>query len=195
MPSFRMQDSPDKSENDQEALRQLQQVVHSPHDVLHPRETFIADFGRHPPVVTYIPQGSSDSRPVDSALAQAVAEPLFFFVFLDVDLEDAFTQLANPIFGIAVLDDIADIKVRADPWAVEVVDVPGELKRAKEELVPDVFDRDLDAVLLGIGKQLTDALLVSVCRRRGSRPLCLRPRGPTEPSCLRMICNRRIPGG
>ena len=76
-----------------------------------------------------------------------------------MDLEDSLAQLADPFLGIAELDDVADVEVSADPRALELVDVAGKLERAEQELVPDLFDRDLDAVLLGVGDQLADVLL------------------------------------
>ena len=73
-----------------------------------------ADFGGDPALVADVDQGLADGRPVDLSLAELVVEPLGLGVFLDVDLEDPLAQLANPLLGIAVLDDVADVEVGAD---------------------------------------------------------------------------------
>ena len=128
-------------------------------DVFHRLEIAKADFRGDPALVADVAQGRSDGGPVDLALAQAVIEPLLLLVFLDVHLEDPLAQLADPFLGIAELDDVADVEVSADPRALELVDVAGKLERAEQELVPDLFDRDLDAVCLGVGDQLADVFL------------------------------------
>src|SRR5262249_41640821 len=80
-------------------------------------------------------------------------------VFLDVNFEDPLAQLPDPLFGVAELDDVTDIEIRTDPGTIKFVDVPCELDRAEQELVPDLFDGNLDPVLLRIGDELSDICL------------------------------------
>src|SRR5258708_37119912 len=66
--------------------------------------------------------------PFDFALAQR--HPLAHFSLLelevlDVELHDALAERANPVLRVAGNHHVADIEVRADPRALELVDVPG----------------------------------------------------------------------
>ena len=47
---------------------------------------------------------------------------------LDVELDDALAEGANPILRVAVEDDVADVEVGADGGGVELVEVAGELE-------------------------------------------------------------------
>ena len=138
---------------------QLQQLVHPPDDVLHGGQIAVADLGGDPALVADVDQRLAHGRPVDLALAELVVEPLRLGVFLDVDLEDPLAQLADPLLGVAELDDVADVEIGTDRGTAELVDVAGELDGAQEELVPDLLDGDLDPGLLGVGDELADVLL------------------------------------
>lgn len=86
-----------------------------------------------------------------------------------MDLENPLARLANPLLRIVVLDDVADVEIVvdveivagveiiADRRALKRVNKPDEFGSAEQELVPDFFDGDLDAVLLSIGDELADA--------------------------------------
>ena len=139
---------------------ELQHLVHATDDVFHGVQIAEGNFRGDPAVVAGVLQGTSDRRPIDfSAFAQAVVEPFVLGVFLDVNLEDPLPQLTDPFLRVAELDDIADVEVSADPGALELIDVTGKLDRTEQELVPDLFNGDLDPVRLGVGDQLADLLL------------------------------------
>src|SRR5690606_5086246 len=75
---------------------------------------------------------------------------------LDVELQNAVTEHFNPVLGPAVVDDVANVEIPPDPRTLKLVDVPRGLQRAKKEVVPDVFDRNLYSFLLGQRKNLAD---------------------------------------
>ena len=73
-----------------------------------------------------------------------------------MNLGDPRPEFPDPLLGIAVFHDVADVEIRLDPRALEAVDVVGEFDRAEEELVPNFLDREDDAFLLGVGNQALD---------------------------------------
>src|SRR2546421_9131382 len=59
---------------------------------------------------------------------------------LQVNLDNARPQGADPVLRERIDDDVADVEVRADPWRIELVDIPRELQWTQQKLVPDLFD-------------------------------------------------------
>src|SRR6266513_3068112 len=101
-------------------------------------------------------------RPVDFALAQR--HPLGHLAFLelevlDVELDDALAQRANPVLRISGDHHVADIEIGADPRALEIVDIPGHFERAEQKLVPDLFNADDHLQFLGHGNELANLCL------------------------------------
>src|SRR5438105_3182450 len=63
-------------------------------------------------------------------------------VFLDMQLLDSFSERANPLFGPAVRDDIADIEMPADVRGIKLVHVTNRFERTQQKMVPNIFDGD-----------------------------------------------------
>src|SRR5204863_462747 len=108
-----------------------------------------------------LPEGLAHRGPVHVAIAEvhpgvAVLRALEIF---EVDLDDGFAQGANPVLGIAVQHDIADIEPGPDPRAVKFADVLGHFERTEQEPVPDFLDRDDDLELLRQREEVADLRL------------------------------------
>ena len=69
-------------------------------------------------------------------------------VILHVNALDPRPERQDPILRIAVLHHVADIEMRLQPRAVELVDERAHFERAEQELVPDVFRREAAPWLL-----------------------------------------------
>src|SRR2546421_12765776 len=104
-------------------------------------------------MVAYIVERFHDRGPIVVAFevfdGETGGEAVFFHslaaVFLHVKLVDAFAQDANPLLGPAEINDVAYIKVPGGGGAVQFVHEPGRLKRTEQEMVPSVFNGELDA--------------------------------------------------
>src|SRR5581483_7141669 len=73
--------------------------------------------------------------------------------------DDALAERANPLLREAVHHHVADIEVSPDPGTLEFIHISDELRRAEQELVPDLFDRDDDAELLRKRDEFANLLL------------------------------------
>jgi len=76
-----------------------------------------------------------------------------------VDLADPVAQDLDPVLRPAPANHVADVEVGLDKRAVELVDVASHGERLDEERGPDVFDEDVDLLLLGVRNRLADRLL------------------------------------
>src|SRR6266851_9355430 len=59
---------------------------------------------------------------------------------LQVDLDNALPQRANPILRVAVKHHVPHVEPRLDPWALEFTDVLGHFQGTQQKLVPHFFD-------------------------------------------------------
>ena len=99
-----------------------------------------------------------DCGPLHIALTEFDVEPLpeagivafFSAEFFDMKVQNAGAEDAEPLFGPARIDDIADVEVPTDPRAADFIDIAGGFEWTEEELVPDIFHGD--AALGGFGK-------------------------------------------
>jgi hypothetical protein len=81
-----------------------------------------------------------------------------------VEVEEPGAKSRDPLFGPAVVDDVADIEVSAHPGALDLVNEPARLQWAEQEVVPHVFDADFAAGFLGPGNGGLNGCLVSLLR-------------------------------
>src|SRR6266702_7915523 len=138
--------------------------VHALGDVLEPSRVAAGNLGDAPAAKADFIQRLHDRRPVVVAFEQGNVEALpqaflvapFAAEFLDVERDDALVENADPLFGPAGVDDVADIEVPANPRALKFVHVARRLQRAEQKLVPDVFDGDFDAQFFGQRHSLAD---------------------------------------
>src|SRR5581483_3636103 len=102
-----------------------------------------------------------DRQPVHVAVAEVhPCVPVWLALeVLEMNFHDALAERANPVLGIAVKHDVADIEPRFHPRAVEFADVRGHFERAEQKFVPDFFDCDDDLQLLGERQELADLRL------------------------------------
>jgi hypothetical protein len=122
------------------------------------------DFGGGPAGVLDFGEGFADVCPVDVAFTD-VDEAALDGPVLDVEFDDAFAELADPGGGFAEFLVVSDVEVGADPWGVDFVELVAEefgvlvvvAFGVVEELVPDVFDEDVDAEVCGEGEGFADA--------------------------------------
>lgn len=120
-----------------------------------------------PALVADFVEGLHDGGPVVVALEELDVEtgPLAGLVglragvLLDVEGGDPLAEDADPLFGPAVVDEVAAVEVPADLGGLEFVDVAGCFEGAEQEIVPDVLDGDPDAEFLGEGDGLADLVL------------------------------------
>ena len=111
-----------------------------------------AELGGQDVVVADVADGLHDGRPVDGAAEQIRrGRARFGAVAFDVHLLDAAAEREDPMFGIAVGDDVADVEIGGDIRRREVVDVTRHFRRAEEDFVADVFNRHVDFVLFEFG--------------------------------------------
>src|SRR5262249_9820134 len=151
-----------RGSSDMPATQYRLETGHRPSDRLAPREEAIdalrdvreirrvsgGHLCRDVPAVMDVVERAPDFGPVDGSLADPL--PREFAVrpgeveVLQVHLEDAVGERADPVLRERIEDDVPHVEVRLDPGGVELVDVTRELQRAEEELVPDLLDRDRD---------------------------------------------------
>ena len=68
----------------------MQQLVHSPYDVLHGFDVAVIDFRGDPASVADVLESTADSVPIDFfSFAQRIVESLGFGVLLDLNFEDS----------------------------------------------------------------------------------------------------------
>ena len=72
---------------------------------------------------------------------------------------DAAAQRVNPVFRLAEEQHVADVKIGLDARRIHFVDKACHFQGRDQEIVPDVFQRDGDALFLGVRRQCTDRLL------------------------------------
>src|SRR6266849_8459512 len=102
-------------------------AVHPLGDVLEPSRVAAGNLSDAPAVEANFIQRFHDRRPVVVAFEQGNVEalPQAFLVaplaaeFFDMERDDPFVENADPLFGPAVVDDVADIEVPADPRALK----------------------------------------------------------------------------
>src|SRR6267378_8089902 len=150
-----------------------EQTVDSAADVAQIRLVSLLQLGDGASGIADVGEGLADRRPVNGAVAEVYpgVPVLGSLEIFEVDLDDAFAQRANPILGIPVQHDIADIKPGLHPRAVKLAEVLDHFERAEQELVPYFFDGDDDLQLL--------------CDRHKLANLCLRARPRIAIGCLR----------
>src|SRR6266446_3433881 len=138
-----------------------QQAVDSAADVAQIRLAAAIQLGDDAAAVADVGEGLAHGGPVDVAIAEVYpgVTALFALEVFEVDLDDAFAQRANPILGVPVEHDIADIKPRLHPGAVKLAEVLDHFERAEQELVPYFFDGDDDLHLLGERHKLANLCL------------------------------------
>ena len=123
-----------------------------------------ADFEDTPAVVIDGVESLHDCGPLHIALPEFDVEPLpeagivafFAAKFFDMKVENAGAEGAEPLFGPARIDDIADVEVPTDPRAPDFIEIARGLEWAEEELVPDIFHGDAALGSFGEGDGLFD---------------------------------------
>src|SRR5438552_6528261 len=138
-----------------------EQTVDSAADVAQIRLVSLLELGDDASGIADVVERLAHSRPVHVAVAEVypgipVLCPLEIF---EVDFDDAFAQRANPILGIPVEHDIADIKPGPDPGAVKLSDVLDHFERAEQEPVPHFFNGDDDLQLFRERNELANLRL------------------------------------
>ena len=109
-------------------------------------------------------EGLHHGGPLHIALPEFDVEPLpeagivafFAAKFFDMKVENAGAEGAEPLFGPARIDDIADVEVPTDPRAPDFIEIARGLEWAEEELVPDIFHGDAALGSFGEGDGLFD---------------------------------------
>ena len=112
-------------------------------------------------------EGLHDCGPLHIALTEFDVEPLpetrivafFSAKFFDMKVENAGAKDAEPLFGPARIDDIADVEVPTDPRAADFIDIACGFEWTEEELVPDIFHGDAALGSFGEGDGLFDERL------------------------------------
>src|SRR6185437_6674908 len=115
---------------------QFQHLIHALGHVLQFLRSAAADFGRRPAVVANFRQRLENVRPI--LIAFADPHPLFALaVTLEIELEHAFTEFANPIARLdAILNHVAAIEICTDAVRFELIHVLNKLLRLGDEIVP-----------------------------------------------------------
>src|SRR5437667_2897235 len=124
-------------------------------------------FGNAPTLKAYFVQRLHNRRPViipfEEFDIETFATPFgvstFPAEFLDVQRDDTFAQNPNPLLGPAIMDHIADIKMPADPRALELINETSRFERAEEKIIPNVFNGDLYTQLFGEWQCFANLLL------------------------------------
>src|SRR4030095_8835816 len=111
----------------------------------------------------------ADFLPIDAAFAQRYPLARFVLEIFEVEFDDPFAEGANPLLREAVHHDVADVEIGSDPAAIEFVHVFGGVVRGQQELIPDRFDADEHAQLLGQREELSDVRLRALPRLRNGR--------------------------
>ena len=151
-------------------LLKRQNVIHAPRDFGKPLAVAPAYFGRPPAAIADFVECRQHGRPVAIPVSQldieAGARPLLIAnpaaVLFDVDFENPLTEDADPLFGPAVVHDVADIEIGPHPRTLEFIDVAREFEGAEQKHVPDIFEGDLDPQLLRKRQRLADLGLSSL---------------------------------
>src|SRR6266851_5889087 len=87
-------------------------------------------------------KGFANGPPVDVAITEIhpLVAILFALEVLQVDLDNALPQRANPILWVAVKHHVPHVEPRLDPRALEFTDVLGHFQWAQQKFVPHFFD-------------------------------------------------------
>ena len=147
----------EKQRNQQNFLHllHLQYLIHVFADVFATiigRAADAAEFGGENIVVTDFTDSFHDGWPVDRAAEEIWrGRARFGAIAFDMHLLDAAAERENPMLGIAVGDDVADIEISGDVRRIEIIDVARHFGRAEEDFVADVFNRHVDFVLFEFG--------------------------------------------
>src|SRR5262245_61953467 len=82
----------------------------------------------------------------------------FGAVFLDMQFQNALTEHLYPFLGWSKLDVISYIKMPTHPGAVDLIQILFRLFRLHDEIVPDVFNRDLHPDFFAQGKRFANSV-------------------------------------
>ena len=85
------------------------------------------------------------------AFSESLGVAFFPAELFNMEVEEPGPGSRDPLFGPAVVDDVASIDVPDHPGALDLVNEPGRLQRTEQEVVPRVFDADFAVGFLGPG--------------------------------------------
>src|SRR5690242_20647120 len=108
-----------------------------------------------------IGERGANGGPIDVAIAEihpgvAVVAAL---EILEMDLDGALAESANPILRIAIEHHVADVEPGLNPRRVKFIDIGNHFERAEQKFIPDFFDGDDDFELFGEREELADLRL------------------------------------
>src|SRR3989441_7385658 len=144
------------------ALPPLRPAQHQPvHASAHVSEVGLVapfEFGNGAPRVADFTKSLTHGLPVHVAVTEVhpLISILLALEVLQVDLDDALPQRANPVLRIAVKHHVSNVEPGLDPRTLEFSYVRGHLQGAQQKLVPDLFDGDHNFQLLSERKELAN---------------------------------------
>jgi len=90
-----------------------------------------AEFGGQETIVADLFQGEPDLLEVHIAFEQVCPLIALALEVFQMDFDDALTESSDPVLGIPVENDIADVEICLEPRTFELIDVSCELQRAQ----------------------------------------------------------------
>src|SRR4030095_305293 len=127
--------------------------VHAQADLFDITLVTAAHFRRNPASVIDLAQRLANVGPVDALAAPVLGIELWMvharLEAFDVNFDEPVSYGPDPILRVAGRHDVADIEIRLDVRALELVDVAHEFERTEQEAIPHIFDRDYHLQLAG----------------------------------------------